>query len=1155
MRSLLSLFIAIFACFALAAGNNRTLKTAPVLRSEAAVSHSVLATGKWKKISVTQSGLYKLTYSDIKGMGIDPDLVQIYGYGGAMLKEDFGLGDYRDDLPEVAVYKETGSDGVFNGNDYILFYAQGPISWEYDSTTSMYERVRNPYSDKGYYFVGERKGGTKTAALSAFTGTPNQQVTSFTDFQLHETERVNMGETVAGSGTGRQLFGEDFATTASQTFSFSVPNPDQSVLSKASVRFVAKNTETSSCNVYVNGTFLSSLSMYQIASSDNYTYGSAGSTVVSFTPAGDALSVQLDYFRNGNSSTHRAYLDYIVLNVRRQLKMTGASMSFRDPNSVGQGRISNFTIQNAGSKMVVFDVTDPTEMCQMHGALTGTNYSFAASSDILREYVCADLGQDILKPTIAGGVANQDIHGRDQVDMVILTPNDYLSSANALANAHASNDNLSVLVVTPEQAYNEFSSGTPDATAYRRMMKYFYDKATSGEDRPKYLLLLGDGVYDNRLTTTVFSKNTSKPNKLLTYQSEESLNGSESYVTDDYFGFLDDTEGANLASAKLDIGIGRFPVSTPEQAENAVNKTISYMQNAQKGVWKNRLLFLADNGDDHLHETQAEYQASMVEESHPEFMVNKIYVDAYKKETTVSGTTVPDANIRFSELLNAGLLLVNYTGHGSTTQWAEEKLLTVPQIKAMTNKCLPLWVTATCDFTRFDAADISGGEQVFLNANGGGIGLFTTTRIVLSSNNFLINKSFLSNIFTKNNGVRNTLGDIMNKSKGSETLKGDRNKLSFTLIGDPALKLAYPEYSAKVMQINDQDATTAQITLQALSKVTVMGKIYREDGSWAQDFNGLVYPTVLDSKEIVMSYTDESGTSGSVNTTYYDRSKVLFSGKDSVVNGCFTFTFVVPKDIRYSGKTGMLNLYACDEGGTNEAQGYYDRFVLEGTASSDTDRTGPQIKLYLNDEDFADGDVVNQMPTFMARISDENGLNTSGNGIGHDLKLVLDDSADSTYVLNNFFTADIGSYTSGVVRYVLPELSEGRHSLSFKAWDVQNNSNMDTLWFEVRKGQSPSLSDLRFAQEGESGCFVFNHDRPEVPVTVGITVYDLTGRPVWTVNRNMQTSENVSDRFVWNLFGTNGCRVANGIYICKITLTDSNGVRATGTKKIRVAAQ
>lgn len=1115
-------------------------------------SNSVLASGRWKKVSVTESGIYKLTYSDIKNMGIDPAKVQIYGYGGKLLAENFALPGYADDLPEVAVYKELGSDGLFNAGDFILFYAQGPISWSFNSGYNMYLRTRNHYSDKAYYFVGERADGTRTSAVSTFSGMPNKDITTFTDFQLHETELVNMGESVSGHGTGRELFGEDFVSNSSQVFDFTVPNPDSTANSRLMVEFAVNNSTPSYCHVFANTSVVTSMSFPTIDVSEIYRYAYKITSAANYKVKVPALTVQLDYYMAQNASDPRANLDAITLNARRFLKMSGSTMSFRDPASVGSGNIGRFTLQNSTSKLLVFDVTDPRSMVQMNGTLLAGNYEFVQSTASLREYVAVETGSVIPKPTIEGGVPNQNLHGQTGVDMVIVAPTEFLPWAKKLADAHEAHDGMNVLVVTPEQVYNEFSSGTPDATAIRRLMKLYYDRGQTDAELPDYLLLFGDGVYDNRLVSTQFANKRSKPNKILTYQSAESVDGHYSYVTDDYFGFLDDSEGSSLSTAKLDIGIGRFTVTTAEEAENAVEKAIAYMYNSQLGPWKNRLLFLADDGDSYLHVGQADALANMVGSAHPEFMINKIYVDTYTRVTGASGVTVPDANTKFAELMDAGLLMLNYTGHGSTSQWADEKLFQNQDVETMNNKCLPLWVTATCDFTRYDGKDLSGGELVFLKKNGGAIALFTTTRIVYSNNNYTINQIFLENLFNKTNGVRYTLGQIMNRAKRSDLLNGDSNKLSFTLIGDPALKLGYPEYAARVTHVNGKAVSLVKDTLQALSTVTVSGQVFREDGTLATDFNGLISPSILDASEVIAKLGRYEGDTITIN----DRSKVLFSGKDSVRNGMFTFTFVVPKDNSYSYKAGRINLYASDGTGANEAQGYYQNFVIGGTDQTAVlNQNGPLMALYLNDESFVDGGTVHETPTLLAKISDENGLSTSGNGIGHDLMLVVDDQPSKIYNLNNFFSAEVGSYKTGVVRFQIPELSAGRHHLTLRAWDVQNNSTTDTLYFVVQPGMKPQVSEVKFVQRGEEGQFVFTHDRPQADVTVQLSVYDLLGRLVWQSNWDMQAETNSSDLLKWKLTDTNDRRIANGVYICRMLVTDSNGSQNFGSKKIMISRQ
>lgn len=1125
-----------------------TLRTANAFYAQS----SRLSTGKWRKIRIDQSGLYKITWKEIKAMGFSPEKVQVYGYGGALLSENFRLNDYADDLPPVPMWQYLGSDGVFNAGDYLVFYAQGTVSWVYDATLSIYTRQQNPYSDHAYYFLGERLEGSLLADTLAESGSPTAEVETFTERFVYENDYVNLGESVAGSGTGRELYGEDFVTNPIQTFSFDLVNPDTTQYGQIQVDFAGRNSASQTCLVYANGTSLYSLYMGWISESNQYTYATRSNRTGSFKPSGTSLTVKLQYNSSGSKSDPRAHLNYLVVNYPRRLIFDQQPLEFQAPKSVSASAVLRYSIRNATAQTVVLDITQPLQTKQMSGVYVDGRYRFTASGSVLRRFVAFDPTSPIPSPIFEGGVPNQNIHGTGSVDMVILSPQPFLTQANRLAKAHQEADGLRVLVVTPEQVYNEFSSGTPDATAYRRMMKFFYDTAQQESDKPDYLLLFGGGIYDNRKSTSTAKASSKKSNHLLTYQSSESLEGTLSYVTDDYFGFLDDTEGANLAVAKVDIGIGRFPVHTLEQATIAVDKTLSYMANRKKGNWKNKVLYLADDGDNNVHVSQANQLATSVETNHPQFMVHRIFVDAYQKEILPSGPVVPGARARFSELLESGLLMLNYSGHGSTTEWTEENLLLSTDIPKMNHVHLPLWVTATCDFTRFDAIDFSGGEQVFLNPNGGAIAMLTTTRIVYSNDNFIFNRIFSDNLFSKSNGERQTLGDLMRITKNASDLSGNRNKLSFTLIGDPALRLSYPDYTVRVTAVNDQPIGERIDTFSALQRVRIAGEILKEDGTVATDFNGLIYPTVLDATTTVQTL----GSGGQDVFQYNDQSKLLFSGVDRVIDGLYSFEFVVPLDMSYSFKNGKISFYAADDDLAYEAQGVFKQFVLGGTyATQEVDVAGPSIRLFLNDTSFVSGGRVNQTPTLIAKISDSSGLNTTGSGIGHDLVLVVDNDPSQTYVLNSYYTADIQSYMSGTVQYVLPELTPGKHTLWFRAWDVRNNSGTAEIECVVESGQTPVLHTLQHANVGGTVHLVFGHNRPESPMTLDVKLYDLMGRLVWKESQWMQTGQLQSDVLVWPGTDLSGRRLAPGLFIVRVQVTDSSGASSVISEKIKLLAQ
>lgn len=1098
-------------------------------------AHSRLKEGKWIKISVGENDVYKITYNELRKQGIDPQKAQIYGYGGHLLPEDFSQ-PYVDDLPPVPVFRNQEEE-------YLLFYALGPCRWYYDNSRSLFMREQNHYSQRGYYFIGERAEGSLEMETAEVLDAPTRQTRHYTGFVLHEKEFYNLG------ATGRECYGEDFSSMNDQHFFFDMTDVVADQSSRIAVEFVARSNAVTSCAITLDGEHKGQMTFPAISADNSYTYGHNRSITLDFQPGQSSLDIGLKY--NGSGSVKAAHLDYIILNLRKNLRLNGPSLCFRDPASVGGGQVE-YQLGGADAQTLVMDVTRPDSPLIMPSRLDGEgNCLFIASADELKEFVAVNLGGDIKHPTIEGRIDNQDLHALPQADYVIITHPDFLSLANELAEAHSRQDSLRCVVVAAPQVYHEFSSGTPDATAYRRFMKMFYDRAEKEEDLPQSLLLFGDGVYDNRLVTKNFSGSHTRPDKLLTYQSTVTLEGTASYVTDDYFGFLDDTEGRDLSSDKLDIGVGRFPVRTVVEARTAVDKTLNYMQNKDKGVWKNTLLFLGDDGDDNLHTEHADHLAETVKLQHPEFMVNKIYVDAFQRVTTASGTKVPDANLRFAQLLNSGLLLLNYSGHGSTTAWAVESLLSIKDIKSMKNTRLPLWVTATCDFCRYDDYETSGGEYVFLNENGGAVGLVTTSRVVYSGPNFTLNKAIIENIFNKEDGRRLSLGQVMCRTKQSSALNNDRNKLNFTLIGDPALRLAYPEYGIRILSVNGKHIDPLHPdTLKALSTTVMEGEILRTDLSLAEDFNGVLSATVFDAEQ----NTQTLGNSGNDVFSYKERNKALYSGKSSVRNGRFRLSFIVPKDLSYSFEPGQVNLYAYSLDGRHEAQGVFEDFLLGGTdATAPKDTIGPEIRLFMNDTLFVDGGSTHTNPTLIALLYDENGLNTSGNSIGHDLILTLD--GESRINLNNYYASELDSHVRGRIYYNLTDLSEGWHELSLRAWDMQNNSSLASLRFKVSAKVQPKIMDIVFSQTSQAASFSFTHDCPAMWMTSELRVYDLLGRLVWQSSAQSLNPDNQGETIQWNYQDSESRRVGEGVYICRLYISVGDRQEAVMAKKIMIGPQ
>ena len=1095
-------------------------------------SESVLNSGKWVKIQVAEDGIYKLTAADLKKMGFSNlDKVAVYGYGGWPLDEDFST-TYIDDVPEVAVWR---------GADYLLFYGKGPRKWEYSSSDKSFIHTNNPYSNYGYYFVTEKETTGRTMEKAASAAGATLQVTTFDDYVLHEEELVSV------NSSGRELYGESFTSTLSRDFTISVPGITNDE-GKATLSFISRGNGTITMNVDGNALISGSVSV----PSDEYEVARELYRERAWmADKGETVKVNIGYSTTGHKNVH---LNYFRLQMKRQLKVYDNYTFFRSLSA--RGNASRFVIQGADASTLVFDVTDGVNPQQMETSLNGTELSFSIpASASLREFVVVKPSQ-IKAPVTVGEVANQNLHALPQQDMIIIAQPNFTTQAERLAEAHRTKDNLTVRVVTPESIYNEFSSGTPDATAYRRFMKMFYDRKTSEADAPKYLLLFGDGSFDNRKLTSAW-KSVDMSNMLLTYQTENSLS-SQSYVIDDYFGFLDDADNKkSLQNKKLCLGIGRFPIRTVEQATQMVDKVISYMENKNTGSWKNNLCFMADDGSNTdgfmtEHMEFADQLAGYVESEHPEFLVNKLYYDAYKKDMTAG--TYPDVRSGLQKLLKDGLLLFNYTGHGGTTALSDEKVLTQTDINQFTYTHLPVWVTATCDFTRFDDLNTSAGEDVFLNKSSGGIALFTTVRVAYSRPNFPINDNVIRNLFERNNGRRRTLGEVMQATKNTLS---SVYKLGFCLIGDPAVKMAYPEFGMKVTTVNGQSVDGNSISFKALEKITVEGEVLDVSGQLVTDFTGIVNPTVKDSK-VTVTCLKNSNKDDSPAFTFTDYPNTIFIGNDSVRNGKFSFTFTVPKDISYSNLQGKMNLYAVDTESGNEAQGNFDNFIVGGTSdTAETDTIGPEIRaLYLNDTTFVDGGQVNTTPYFVAELWDKSGVNITGSSVGHDMMLVIDESTVLSYNLNSYYELLPGEDGTGIVKFPIPALEPGKHTAEFWVWDILNNSTVRTFTFEVVEGLKPFLFDV-IATPGiarEQVTFHLMHNRPESRMRVGIMVYDLAGRQLWKHEESGTSGLFENYTVSWDLT-SGGVRMRPGVYIYRAAISTDNSKDATKARKFIILGE
>jgi hypothetical protein len=1112
-------------------------------------SHSVLASGKWIQLKVSDNAVYKLTFDEIKKYGINPEKVKIYGYGGWMLDEDFSK-TYIDDLPEVPVYINKGADNIFNAGDYLLFYGRGAVKWTYNGVADFFEHENNPYSQYGYYFMTESDSGPKEMETMASVSNANAKNTNvFDDYAVHERDSITI------SNTGRELFGESFIGSgiSRKSFTFNMPGIISYSGKVAKLSFAANATIRKELTLSIGNDMIIN---YKFLASGLGDHKKADmQDVFAYWPGTDErITTIVTYDASGQN---HAYLNYIALNVRRELKFYNTGYTFfRHRDS--RNNPMQYAIGNATSSCMVWNVTQASDIRRVQTQLNGDQMTFgAANSNVLQEYVMVDYSKSFPSPEIISKeIANQNLHNLPPLDMVIIAPAVFLKQAEVMAEKHRTVSGLKVEVIDHKCIFNEFSSGTPDATAYRRFMKMFYDRATSESEKPKYLLLFGGGLFDNRHLTSIGAK-ANPDYYLLTFQMKESLSEGTSYGTDDYFGFLDDNEGTNWPNAVIDLGIGRFPVSSLAKAADMVAKVTTYMDNKLPGNWKNKIIFTADNSDAGAsdinfcnHAKESNQLADFMDENHPEYALSKYYMDAYKAVSVNGKNVYPETKKTFLNKLNEGCFLLNYTGHGSTTAWSSEDMLNITDVRQMNFEALPLWITATCNFGWFDNLITSAGEEAFLNKKGGAIALFTTSRVVTSGANFRINEQLIKYLFqVDNDGKHLRLGDVLRKSKVA--LRGDSNKLNYVLLGDPALELNYPKMKVQLETINGDTIGGQTFSFKALEKITLAGRVVDEQGNRIDGFSGKLTSSVFDSKQTIESVVVDP-KDGETRFSFTTYPNTIYAGDNEVKNGSFEFSFVVPLDISYTKDKGKMTFYAHDTQSLQDADGSFGNYVLAGTSEDTYNEEAPEIvEMFLNTESFKNGDNVNETPFFFAKVYDEKGINRSGSGLGHDIMVCIDNNPAWTYNLNAYYESL--SATEGTVGFSIPALPAGNHTLSLRVWNIVNIPTADSLYFNVVKGYKPEIFDLQ-AQNNPARIntfFYLSHSLPATQLAVEIRVYDLTGRVIWNYTENSSGNYPIE----WDLNSNGGVRVRPGIYLYQAIIKTGTSKEVTKAKKIIVLGQ
>ena len=1089
--------------------------------------NSVLSSGDWFKFSVDTSGVFKIYKNFLQQLGVstnnlNPKKIHIYGNGGNLLpvlNSDFRYND----LQENAIYIKGENDGSFDSSDFILFYAKGAHDWIVDTEKNTAKHRQNIYSNEAYYFLTvSNTDGKRVQQKSSLTANAISQITTFNEYVFLEKEEIN----ILAAGT-QWFFDDDFNIENTQHFKIPFPNAISNDPVSIRIRGVSMSFGSTTMAVKVNGEALYDLNFSSLNPS-SLTKASVSERTAEVQNSGDIIDVSITYDNRGNPSA-KAFLDFIEVVGKKELIANGNQFSFRSfeqANTVGPVK---YKIQDNSTIFQVWDVSNPLEPKNIINEEDNTSdFTFKDNGGVLNEYVVLSQN-DYYTPKLLqnGRVVNQNLHALQDINYLVITNSELFSEAQRLADYHQNNSNLSTKVVLLDEIYNEFSSGSKDITGIRDFIKHVHTTNSTVEKKLKYVCFFGDASYDYKDRIT--GNNNIVPVKL----SEKSFNLATSYVTDDFFVMLDDNEGEMSSRHTIDVASSRIPVSTIVQAKEVVDKILTYYNKDAIGDWRNTITFLADDIDangEQVIEQGVESIADEIKVNKPIFNINKIYLDSYVQENSSGGERYPEVKEAITNAIEKGTLVFDYFGHGGEDGFASERILDKSQIQNFNNpNTLPLLITVTCDFSRFDnPSRTTAGELTLWNPKGGAASMITTTREVFISvgQNFNLQ---LIRILLEFENEDLTIAESLMKTKNEFS---NTQKFFIYHFGDPAMKLSVPKPNVLITKMNGKELSQPIDTLKALSKVSFEGVVVDNTNVVLNDFNGSLSTTVFD-KRIDKTTLDNDGFG--IKMIFDTQDSKLFRGKSTVENGTFKFDFIVPKDIKIAYGKGKLSFYA--ENGEIDKAGYNFDVVVGGIdKNAPEDTVGPEINLFMNDESFIDGANTNASPNLIAVLSDSSGINTSITAVDHDIVGILDGDTTNPITLNDFYQTELNDYTKGKVNYKLRDLEVGPHSIKIKAWDTYNNSSETTLNFTVVSDAILNLENVLnypnpFVNYTE---FWFNHNKPNEALEVQVQVFTISGKLIKTINQNIITTGNLSRSISWNGLDDFGNKIGKGVYIYKL---------------------
>jgi hypothetical protein len=1113
----------------------------------AKAQESVLRSGSWSKLAIEKNGIYKINYDLLKKMGfdpakIDPRKIKIFGQGGGMLPQPNSSARPHD-LVENAIYVQGESDGKFDKQDFLLFYAEGPDEFRYDVNRDIFFYQNNLYSDRNYYFLTVSEDTGKRMGTSENKGTGFPVIREFNDFVYYEQDMLKLND----PKSGREWYGEKFGISTNQyTFPFTVSGirPGSSFKMVSSV--LSQSYTNSSFKVSVNGVFLTEQNIPPIP---NTRYG------VKAIHKRDTLQLDASALGADTRSSHDVkyefikdtgasdgYLDFFLLNFNRSLALYNNQTFFVSGASLAHP-VSQFEIASVPAGATIWDITDPADCKTQNFSLNGGTATFSTPTDQLKEFLIFTAAVDA--PTVVGKIDNQNLHGLSAPNLIIVTHPLFKNEALRLAAHRQAFSGWTAQVVTPEEIFNEFSSGRQDVTAIRDFVKHLYDKNPASL---KALLLFGKCSYDFK------DRSPGNTNFVITYESRNSLHPLQTFSSDDYFAFMEDHEGEwredPAQHHTMDIGVGRLPVMTPEEAKNCVDKIIDYDTNKKNfGSWRKQIVFVADdgNGEDGytiLHQSQADQLAGFIEQLNPAVDTRKLFMGSYAKEIKANREVIPKLTNDIIRAFDRGSLIINYTGHGSEKQWGDENVFNNNTIQELENKVYPFMVTATCEFGRHDNPnEISSAELAVIQKEGGVIGLVTTARPVNATTNFNLNQAFYEALFERQNGRYPCIGEVFRKTKNNST-NGVANR-NFSLLGDPSLTLALP---ADNVQLTEIKTASGSDTLKALSTVIAKGEIQNFNGDKLSTFNGNVEITLFDKETDFVTIGKNDPP-----FEYSQWHNALFRGKATVIEGAFQLEFVMPKNIDYAVAPGKMSLYAMDPVTAADAIGSASDFKIgESEPNPLTESNPPQIRLFMGDTTFVNGGITTPDTWLVAHLADDTGINISSYGIGNNVMAILDDNGE-TFILNDYYVASQDDASSGWIHFPIKDLTPGRHRLTLKAWDIHDNSAEASIDFVVTDGESLVIETFGNYPNPfrENTILFFTHNRSGDDLQAQVFIHDLSGAILQSQDITITESDYKVDLLQVNSSGDFGKKLSAGLYLARLIVRSlTNGSKNEQVTKL-----